>query len=52
MVLDVERKSAQELLPPGYEIASDVQPTVLFGVMNLRNLPWLNGRGTVTVCPL
>ena len=36
----------QQLLPEGYDIAEDVQPTILFEVMNLRNLPWLAGRGT------
>lgn len=34
------------LLPEGYEVDPDCeQPTVLFEIMNLRNLPWLAGRG-------
>lgn len=47
LVLDVERASAQKLLPAGYFLAADAEPTVLFGAMNLRNLPWLNGRGAL-----
>jgi hypothetical protein len=45
IVLNVERAQLQALLPEGYEVAEDVQPTILFEVMNLRKLPWLAGRG-------
>ncbi|KAG7530451.1 hypothetical protein FFLO_05050 [Filobasidium floriforme] len=45
IVLNVERAQLQALLPEGYDIAEDVQPTILFEVMNLRKLPWLAGRG-------
>ncbi|GHJ83751.1 hypothetical protein NliqN6_0153 [Naganishia liquefaciens] len=46
IVYDCERASLQALLPTGYEIDTEIsQPTVLFEAMNLRNLPWLAGRG-------
>jgi hypothetical protein len=45
IVLNVERAQLLALLPEGYDIAEDVQPTILFEVMNLRKLPWLAGRG-------
>lgn len=38
----------QRLLPEGYEVDPEAQPTVLFDAMHLRKLPWLNGRGS---CP-
>lgn len=43
--MNVERAQLQALLPEGYDVADDVQPTILFEVMNLRKLPWLAGRG-------
>lgn len=53
VVYDCDRASAQALLPDGYEIASETeQPTVLFEAMNLRNLPWLAGRGEYSLCSL
>ncbi|KAI5450876.1 hypothetical protein NCC49_002617 [Naganishia albida] len=46
IVYNCDRESLQKLLPEGYELDPEVrQPTVLFEVMNLRNLPWLAGRG-------
>ncbi|KAJ9115437.1 hypothetical protein QFC22_005194 [Naganishia vaughanmartiniae] len=46
VVYECDRTPLQALLPEGYEIdAATEQPTVLFEVMNLRNLPWLAGRG-------
>lgn len=44
-MVNVNRESLQAVLPEGYSVDPDVQPTVLFEVMNLRNLPWLAGRG-------
>jgi acetoacetate decarboxylase len=46
VVYDVGREELNALLPEGYEVDPECeQPTVLFEVMNLRNLPWLAGRG-------
>lgn len=45
-VFNVTRESVQSLLPPGYTVdPACEQPTILFECMNLRNLPWLAGRG-------
>ncbi|KAK9899472.1 hypothetical protein P389DRAFT_199172 [Cystobasidium minutum MCA 4210] len=49
VVFDVDREGLQALLPEGYEIDPDKQPTIMFEVMLLRNLPWLNGRGYNTL---
>jgi hypothetical protein len=46
VVIEVDRAGLQALLPEGYIIDPEVShPTVLYQVMNLRKLPWLNGRG-------
>lgn len=45
IVCNVDRDALQTLLPEGYAVEESVQPTVVFEVMNLRNLPWLAGRG-------
>lgn len=46
MVLDVDRDSIEAILPSGYSIDTcTAQPTVLLEAMELRNLPWLAGRG-------
>lgn len=37
------------LLPPGYSVDPSKTPTVMFEVMELRNLPWLAGRGYNTL---
>lgn len=51
IVYDCDRASLQALLPTGYEIDRGVtQTTVLFEAMNLRNLPWLAGRGESVCC--
>lgn len=47
IVFDVDREGLQALLPEGYEVDPEKQPTIVFEVMHLRNLPWLNGRGTM-----
>jgi hypothetical protein len=46
IVYDVDREGLQSLLPEGYVVDPSVeQPTVLFEIVELRNLPWLAGRG-------
>lgn len=50
IVFDVGRTELQALLPDGYECDPKKDATVLFEAMNLRNLPWLNGRGMPEVC--
>lgn len=45
LTFDVDRAGLQALLPEGYEVDPEKQPTIMFEVMLLRNLPWLNGRG-------
>ncbi|SPO25646.1 uncharacterized protein UTRI_03011 [Ustilago trichophora] len=46
VVLEVDRDSIDALLPEGYSVdPSTVHPTILLEVMELRNLPWLAGRG-------
>lgn len=46
MVLEVERSSLESLLPEGYVVDPAAScATMLFEVMELRNLPWLAGRG-------
>lgn len=47
IVFDVGRKELQALLPEGYIIDPDVQPTVLHEILNMRKIPWLAGRGKV-----
>ncbi|GAK67996.1 acetoacetate decarboxylase [Moesziomyces antarcticus] len=50
VVVEVERECVEALLPPGYTVSDSVtHPTVLFEVMELRNLPWLAGRGYNTL---
>ncbi|CBQ73516.1 conserved hypothetical protein [Sporisorium reilianum SRZ2] len=50
VVLEADRESIQALLPEGYTVdAAVTHPTVLFEVMELRNLPWLAGRGYNTL---
>lgn len=50
IVVEVERECVEALLPPGYTVADSItHPTVLFEVMELRNLPWLAGRGYNTL---
>ena len=48
-MLDLEHDSVQSLLPSGYTVDPHCQPTVLVEVMELRNLPWLAGRGYNTL---
>lgn len=46
----MERERVEALLPAGYTVSDSVtHPTVLFEVMELRNLPWLAGRGYNTL---
>lgn len=45
IVFDVGRQELQALLPEGYIIDPDVQPTVLHEILNMRKIPWLAGRG-------
>ncbi|PWY96831.1 hypothetical protein BCV70DRAFT_203405 [Testicularia cyperi] len=45
VVFETSRESVNALLPEGYEVDPDSQATVMFEVMELRNLPWLAGRG-------
>lgn len=47
VVVEASVASIQALLPEGYEAtaSSNGKGTVLFEVMELRNLPWLAGRG-------
>jgi hypothetical protein len=49
IVYDVEKAELQALLPEGYEVDPEKQPTIVFEVMALRNLPWLNGRGELAI---
>ncbi len=44
-MFNVGREELQALLPEGYIIDPNVQPTLLHEILNLRNLPWLAGRG-------
>lgn len=45
IVFEAERETVQALLPQGYRVDPDGIATVLFETMELRNLPWLAGRG-------
>ncbi|KAI5477307.1 hypothetical protein MNV49_006528 [Pseudohyphozyma bogoriensis] len=40
-----EHAALNAILPDGYHVDEEVEATVMFEVMELRNLPWLNGRG-------
>lgn len=40
-----EHAYLNSLLPEGYETDPSTEAIVMFEVMELRNLPWLNGRG-------
>lgn len=39
------REAMQTILPEGFTIEEGAEPTIMYEVMNLRNLPWLAGRG-------
>ncbi|KAJ9479591.1 hypothetical protein PHBOTO_003077 [Pseudozyma hubeiensis] len=50
VVLEADRDSLNAILPPGYTVdPTALHPTILFEVMQLRNLPWLAGRGYNTL---
>lgn len=50
LVLEAHRDSINAMLPEGYVVDRlTPHPTVLFKVMELRNLPWLAGRGYNTL---
>lgn len=40
-----EHAALKALLPDGYSVDPNKAPVIMFEVMELRNLPWLNGRG-------
>lgn len=40
ITIKTDRKALQDCLPEGYTLDPEKEPTIIFEIMNLRNLPW------------